>query len=150
MSAQLNAANGRVSVAPHSAKLYEGTISGEVTVDANRNHIALKEQLQDVSIGPVLRDFADQDRLEGKGNVALDVTTSGATVNAMKRALAGTAKVNLRDGAIKGINIGEVIRKARSALGAALAGQLPSSVASPARPATSSWARSGWLGWSRT
>jgi AsmA protein len=117
VSAQLNAANGKVSVAPHSAKLYEGTIAGDVTVDANRNHITLKEQLQNVSIGPVLRDFAEQDRLEGKGNVTLDVTTAGATVNAMKRALAGTAKVNLRDGAIKGINIGEVIRKARSALG---------------------------------
>jgi AsmA protein len=117
VSAQLNAANGRVAVAPHSAKLYEGTISGDVTVDANRNHITLKEQLQNVAIGPVLRDFAQQDRLEGKGNVALDVTTAGATVNAMKRALAGTAKVNLKDGAIKGINIGEVIRKARNALG---------------------------------
>jgi AsmA protein len=117
VSAQLNAANGRVTVAPHSAKLYEGTMSGEVTVDANRNHIALKEQLQNVAIGPILRDFAQQDRLEGKGNVALDVTTSGATVNAMKRALAGTAKVNLKDGAVKGINIGEAIRKARSALG---------------------------------
>ena len=117
VSAQLNAANGRVAVAPHSAKLYEGTISGDVTVDANRNHITLKEQLQNVAIGPVLRDFAQQDRLEGKGNVALDVTTAGATVNAMKRALAGTAKVNLKDGSIKGINIGEVIRKARNALG---------------------------------
>ena len=49
--------------------------------------------------------------------MALDVTTAGATVNAMKRALNGTAKVQLRDGAVKGINIGEVLRKARSALG---------------------------------
>ena len=117
VNAQVNAANGRVAVAPHSVKLYEGTMSGEVVVDANRNHIALKEQLQNVSIGPILRDFAEQDRLEGRGNVVLDVTTSGATVNAMKRALGGSAKVQLRDGAIKGINLGEVLRKARSALG---------------------------------
>ena len=117
VNAQLNAANGRVTVAPHSAKLYEGTISGEVAVDANKNQIALKEQLQNVSVGPILRDFAEQDRLEGKGNVSLDVTTAGATVNAMKRALNGTAKVQLRDGAIKGINLGEILRKARTALG---------------------------------
>ncbi len=117
VNAQLNAANGKVAVAPHSAKLYEGTISGELAVDANKNHITLKEQLQNVSVGPILRDFAEQDRLEGKGNIALDVTTAGASVNAMKRALGGTAKVNLRDGAIKGINLGEIIRKARSALG---------------------------------
>lgn len=117
VAAQLSAANGRVKVAPHSARLYEGTMSGEVAVDANRNHIALKEKLENVSIGPILRDFAAQDRLEGKGSVALDVTTAGASVNAMKRALAGTAKVQLRDGAIKGINLGEILRRARTALG---------------------------------
>jgi AsmA protein len=117
VNAQVNAANGRVAVAPHSAKLYEGSMSGELTVDANKNSVSLKEQLQNVSIGPILRDFASQDRLEGRGNVAMDVTTAGATVNAMKRALNGTAKVQLRDGAVKGINIGEILRKARSALG---------------------------------
>lgn len=117
VNAQVNAANGRVAVAPHSAKLYEGSISGELAVDANKNSVSLKEQLQNVSIGPILRDFAGQDRLEGRGNVAMDVTTAGATVNAMKRALNGTAKVQLREGAVKGINIGEILRKARSALG---------------------------------
>ena len=117
LNAQVNAENGRVAVAPHSAKLYEGSISGELAVDANKNSVSLKEQLQNVSIGPILRDFAGQDRLEGRGNVALDITTAGATVNAMKRALNGTAKVQLRDGAVKGINLGEILRKARSALG---------------------------------
>ena len=123
VNAQVNAANGRVAVAPHSVKLYEGSMSGEVVVDANRNHVALKEQLENVSIGPILRDFAEQDRLEGRGNVALDVTTSGATVNAMKRALGGSAKVQLRDGAIKGINLGEILRKARATLGGSQAAQ---------------------------
>jgi AsmA protein len=41
----------------------------------------------------------------------------GKSVNAMKRALAGTAKVDLRDGAIKGVDIAAILRKARSALG---------------------------------
>jgi AsmA protein len=117
VDARVNAAHGRVAVAPHSAKLYEGSIAGELAVDANKNLVSLKEQLQNVSIGPIVRDFAGQDRLEGRGNVALDVTTAGATVNAMKRALNGTAKVRLRDGAVKGINLGEILRKARTALG---------------------------------
>ncbi len=117
VNAQVNAANGRVAVAPHSAKLYEGSISGALAVDANKNQVSLKEQLQNVAIGPILRDFAGQDRLEGRGNVAVDVTTAGATVNAMKRSLNGTAKVLLRDGAVKGINIGEILRKARTTLG---------------------------------
>jgi AsmA protein len=117
VDAQINAANGRVVVAPHSAKLYDGTIAGELVVDANRNQIALKQELKGVSVGPILRDFAQQDRLEGRGNVVLDVTAAGKTVDAMKRSLAGTAKLELRDGAIKGINLGEILRKARTALG---------------------------------
>jgi AsmA protein len=117
VSAQLDAANGRVTVAPYSAKLYEGSTTGALTVDANKNHVALKQQLTGVSVGPILRDFAEQDRLDGKGDVALDVTTAGASVNAMKRALNGTTKVQLRDGAIKGINLAEIIRKGRNMLG---------------------------------
>src|SRR5687768_7933737 len=114
LNAQIQAANGRVAVAPHSAKGYDGTIAGELTVDANKNQVVLKEKLTGVSIGPILRDFAGQDRLEGKGDVTVDVTTAGATVNAMKRALGGTAKVQLRDGAVKGINLAETIRRARA------------------------------------
>lgn len=125
VSAQLKADNGRVAVAPHSAKLYEGELAGEVQVDANRNQIALKEQLKGVAVGPLLRDLAEQDKLEGKGDITLDVTAAGATVNAMKRSLAGTAKVHLRDGAIKGINLAEIIQKGRNLLGSqsAAAGQ---------------------------
>jgi AsmA protein len=125
VQAQLKAENGRVAVAPHSAKLYEGEIAGEVQVDANRNQIALKEQLKGIAVGPLLRDFAEQDKLEGKGDITLDVTAAGASVNAMKRSLAGSAKVQLRDGAIKGINLAEIIQKGRNLLGSqsAAAGQ---------------------------
>ena len=117
VNAQLNAKDGRVSVAPHSAKLYGGTVTGEVTADANRNAITLKEQLKGINIGPLLRDVAQRDQLEGKGDISLEVTGAGKTVNAMKRSLAGTAKLHLQDGAIKGINIAEIIQKGRNLLG---------------------------------
>ena len=117
VNAQLNAEKGRVAIAPHSAKLYEGTVSGEVVADANRNAISLKEQLKGIAIGPLLRDVAQRDQLEGKGDITLDVTAAGKTVNAMKKSLSGTAKVHLADGAIKGINLAEIIEKGRSLLG---------------------------------
>lgn len=126
LNAQLKAENGRVAIAPHSAKLYQGEIAGEVMVDANRNQVALKEQLKGVAVGPLLRDFAEQDKLEGKGDIALDITAAGPTVNAMKRSLGGTAKVRLQDGAIKGINLAEIIQKGRNLVGSsqsAAAGQ---------------------------
>jgi AsmA protein len=113
----LTAAGGKAEVGPHSAALYEGSVAGTLTLDGNANRVALMETLSNIAVGPLLRDFTEQDRLEGRGNVSIDVTTAGKSVNAMKSALAGSAKVHLRDGAIKGINVGELLRKARSALG---------------------------------
>jgi AsmA protein len=104
-------------VGPHSANLYEGTLAGTVTLDGNANRVGLKETLSNIAVGPLLRDAAQQDKLEGRGNVALDVSAAGKTVNALKSALAGSAKLNLRDGAIKGVDIGALLQKARSALG---------------------------------
>ena len=117
LKTELRAAQGRAEVGPHSAALYEGSLAGTLTLDGNTNRVALKETLNNVAVGPLLRDFAEQDRLEGRGNVSLDVSAAGKTVNALKSALAGTARVHLRDGAIKGVNVGELLRKARSALG---------------------------------
>jgi AsmA protein len=117
LKTEIRAADGRAEVGPHSANLYEGSLSGTLALDGNANRVALKETLSNIAIGPLLRDFAQHDRLEGKGSVALDVSAAGNTVNAMKSALAGTAKANLRDGAVKGVDIGAIINKARSALG---------------------------------
>jgi AsmA protein len=117
LKTEIRAAGGRAEVGPHSANLYEGALSGTLTLDGNANRVALKETLTGIAIGPLLRDFAQHDRVEGKGNLTLDVATAGKSVNAMKSALAGAAKVNLRDGAVKGVDIGAIINKARSALG---------------------------------
>ncbi|HUQ26310.1 MAG TPA: AsmA family protein, partial [Burkholderiales bacterium] len=112
---EVKAAGGKLE-APHSANLYEGTLSGTLGLQAD-GRVALKDALNGISIGPLLRDAAQQDKLEGKGNLALDVNAAGKSVNAMKRSLGGTAKIDLRDGAIKGIDIGAILSKARSALG---------------------------------
>lgn len=114
---EIRAADGHAEVGPHSANLYEGGLQGTLMLDGNANRVAVKETLSNIAVGPLLRDFAQQDRLEGKGNVTLDVNAAGKSVNAIKSALAGTAKVNLRDGAVKGVDIGAIINKARSALG---------------------------------
>ena len=55
VNAQLNAKDGRVAIAPHSAKLYGGAVTGEVTADANRNAITLKEQLKGINIAEIIQ-----------------------------------------------------------------------------------------------
>jgi AsmA protein len=115
--ADVKAANGRADIAPHSANLYEGKVAGALSLQADGNRIALKETLSGISIGPLLKDVAQKDMLEGRGNIALDVNAAGPTVEAMKKALAGSARVELKDGAYKGFNLAEALRKAKTALG---------------------------------
>jgi AsmA protein len=108
------ASGGRLEINPLAASLYQGNLTGNASVNANTNRLALKAQLGGVAIGPLLRDALNNDLLEGRGNVALDVQTGGATVSAMKKALSGGASLTLRDGALKGVNLDSAIRKARS------------------------------------
>jgi len=108
---------------PLSASLYQGKLAGAASVNANGNRVALKGDLGGVAIGPLLHDALNNDLLEGRGNLALDVQAAGVTVSAMKKALAGNAKLSLRDGALKGINLTEALRKARALAGRPVADQ---------------------------
>ena len=117
LKAELRAANGRAEVAPHSAKLYEGALQGALTLAAQGNRVALKETLNGVAIGPLVKDLMGRDALEGRGNVSVDLAAAGPTVNALKKSLDGTARIELKDGALKGINLAEALRKTRAAFG---------------------------------
>jgi AsmA protein len=114
------ASGGRLEISPLAANLYQGNLAGNASVNANTNRLALKGQLGGVAIGPLLRDALNNDLLEGRGNVALDVETGGTTVSALKRALSGSASLALRDGALKGVNLDAAIRKAKSLAGSKL------------------------------
>jgi len=112
----LDLAGGRLQLAPMRAALYGGSLDGRVAVDAGNQQFSIRQNLQGVAIGPLLKDFADKDVLDGRGSVTLDVTTRGDTVPALKRRLAGQAAVDLRDGAVKGINVAKLLRDAKAAL----------------------------------
>jgi AsmA protein len=113
----VQAAGGRVDINPLSASLYQGNLTGSASVNANGNRLSMKARLGGVAIGPLLRDALNNDLLEGRGSVALDVHTDGATVSAMKKALSGNASLALRDSSLKGVNLGELLRKAKSLRG---------------------------------
>ena len=117
--ADLKADSGRVAVNPLSANLYQGTFAGAATVNAApaTPGFAVKANLAGISVAPLLKDLANNETLEGKGNVALDLTTQGNTVTALKRALNGTSSLRLTDGAVKGIDIAASIRNAKARIG---------------------------------
>ncbi|MGZ8251449.1 MAG: AsmA family protein [Methylophilaceae bacterium] len=114
---KLQADDGVAQLAPFSANLYDGAMNGSLKVDARSTpSIAFKENMTNIAIGPLLVDAINNDMLSGKGTLNVDVTTQGATVGALKKALGGTAAVNLADGAVKGIDIAGTLRGAKDKL----------------------------------
>jgi len=110
----VKARNGIVNIAPLSARLYQGSIDGKASLNAATNNFAINEKLTGVDIAPLLKDAADLDIAEGRGNIAFDLTAAGNTVSGLKKALNGNASVNLVNGAIKGIDLGKLVQGVQS------------------------------------
>lgn len=116
---KLKADSGVAELAPFSANLYEGSMNGTLTVDARSTpRIAVRQEMKSIAIGPLLTDAINNDMLNGKGSLNLDITTNGDTVNSLKKALNGKAALNLKDGAVKGIDIAGTLRGAKDKLNA--------------------------------
>ncbi|ODV11333.1 MAG: hypothetical protein ABT20_06000 [Rubrivivax sp. SCN 70-15] len=116
----LRAAGGRVELDPLAAELYQGRVAGRVAlVAAKAPRVTVQQKLSNVAVGPLLKDAFGKDLLEGRGNVALDVSTQSGSVGAMLKALSGSARIELRDGSVRGFNIAQAIRSAKARLGTA-------------------------------
>lgn len=110
------ARGGKLTISPLDAKLYSGSTTGVITADANTQTVTVNQNMTGVHVQPVIKALLDKDMVEGKGNVGINIRTTGNTVNQMKAALDGKVSVSLQDGAIKGINLAEKFRNAKSLL----------------------------------
>jgi AsmA protein len=114
----VTALHGLVNINPLSAKLYQGSMNGSMSVNAQATpSIAIIQNLNGINVAPLAKDAANLDMLEGKGNVGVNLTTHGNTVSAMKKALNGNFSLNLADGALKGIDIDKKLRATQAMLG---------------------------------
>jgi AsmA protein len=120
VSAEMKAKDGHVDLNPLRADFYQGKLVSAISVNAvpATPTFAVKHNMSGINVGPLLKDLADTDLLDGKGDVAMDVTSQGNTVSALKRALGGNASLKMADGALKGIDIAGSIRDAKARLGA--------------------------------
>jgi len=116
LHATIAAAHGQATLKPFSVQLYQGSLAGSASADAEGNRITVQQTLTGVAIGPLLKDLMGKAPLDGHGNVTLDLATAGPSVNALKRGLSGKAALVLKDGAVNGINLAESFRKAKGML----------------------------------
>ena len=109
--------DGKTFALPSFAtEVWGGKLQGSASVQPAGNRVALDANGQGVRIEQALRDLAGRDNVLGAGQLALNLQTSGRTVGQMMSALAGRARVALRDCAIKGINLAKLMREAKAAI----------------------------------
>ena len=91
---------------------YGGQASGDVIVDASAGDpvYTLRSDLVGVRALPLLRSAADFDKLDGKMQARIGVRSTGTSQRAIMANLAGTVFANFQDGAIKGLNVAQMIR----------------------------------------
>lgn len=115
--------DGILDISPMTAKLYQGLASHNINVDLRGAAPKIKAKLnvKGFQIGEYLQAALEKDVIEGAADVNADLRMTVADADAIKRSLNGTAAFKVGEGALKGVNIPDMIRRAK----AALAGQSP-------------------------
>jgi AsmA protein len=92
--------------------LYEGHLSATGSVDLGKNVPAssIAVAVESVQVGPLLRDFAGKDLLEGRLAADLDFAASGDRSTAIVSSLDGTGTLHFNDGALIGLDLARLAR----------------------------------------
>ncbi len=129
-AAELNIGDGRFAPAAIDATLasgvlkaqvanlgvYDGNANGDLTIDASTANptFAMRADLNGVRALPLLRSVADFDKLDGRMQAKISVRSSGTSQRAIMSNTAGTAFIVFQDGAIRGLNVAQMIRSLTS------------------------------------
>ena len=97
---------------------YEGQGKGTVMLNAKQApyQINTNFSLAGINAEPLLIDAAKFDKLMGKGSIDWQLNTRGQSQKDFVNALAGKLSFNFADGAVKGANVAELVRKAKELL----------------------------------
>src|SRR5215213_240895 len=95
-----------------AAELSIGNANGDLTVDvtAASPTYTMRADLTGVRALPLMQGIADFDKIDGKMQTKISVRSSGTSQRAIMSNMAGTAFVVFQDGAIKGLNVAQMIR----------------------------------------
>jgi AsmA protein len=108
----LKLSGGILAVSLDRVSLYRGSATGTVTINGERTPLSLNPnvQLKGLDGGAVLAALGAGDRLTGTLNVTANLTVSGTDATAIKRSIAGPARVSFTNGALRGYNIAGLFR----------------------------------------
>lgn len=95
---------------------FGGDWAGTVKVDSTRDLPAISFDMSgdNVAISSLLGTLSGFDKLTGTGVVAVQASAEGHSLDAIMNALDGKVSSRLKDGALKGLNVAQLVRSADS------------------------------------
>ncbi len=108
-----NLRGGKFTVTIGEAQAFGGILQGSFGLAASERGADFKSQLNftDVDLENCLTELFNFKRIEGRGNLALNMDASGASVLALTRGMNGTASLIGRQGALTGLNVEQLLRR---------------------------------------
>ncbi len=105
-------AGGVLKASVSNLGAYGGQATGEMIVDASTGNPTYQMHCDLVGVRalPLLTSLASFDKLDGKMQAKIAARSAGASQHAIMSNMAGTAFVTFQDGAIRGLNVAQMIR----------------------------------------
>jgi AsmA protein len=116
----LTAGNGTVRLTP-SAELYGGKLAGDIRLQLQGDgaRMAVVQNLDDVDLAALGQDLIGSGAITGRGDVRLDLSTTGSNLGQMRRDLDGDVSFSVANGSLEGIDLWYELRRARARLDSA-------------------------------
>jgi AsmA protein len=108
-----NLRGGKLDVTIGESEAFGGTAKGSIGLASANGGVVVTSRVAfiDVDLEACLAQVFGIRRLEGRGNVTLNIEGSGPSVLAVTNTLSGTASLNAHNGALAGINVEQLLRR---------------------------------------
>jgi AsmA protein len=108
-----NMRGGKLDLAIGEAQAFGGTAKGSLGLIGAEGSATVSSRLQflDVDLASCLGQMFGVHKLEGRGNLALNLDGSGASVLALASTLNGSANLTAHGGALAGVNVEQWLRR---------------------------------------
>jgi AsmA protein len=108
-----NLRGGKLDVTIGESEAFGGTAKGSIGLASADGGIGVTTRVAfvDVDLEACLGQVLGLRRLEGRGNVTLNIEGSGTSVLAVTNTLSGTASLNAHNGALAGLNVEQLLRR---------------------------------------
>jgi AsmA protein len=109
-------ASGVLKATVSNLSAYGGLANGALDIDVSLDTpaYALRTNISGMRALPLLSSAADFDKIDGKLQAKIDVRSNGQSQQAIMSNMSGTATVNFQDGAIRGLNVAQMVRSLTS------------------------------------